>query len=878
MKKTYHVKGMHCSACSAAVEKILKKQEHVDNASVNLVMEEVTIDSDSAFDIKKANEALEKAGFSISHKHTSQVETFSVKGMSCASCSASVERILNRFEEIERANVNLILNQVTITYSEKHMDAWIRALEKAGFVLEEDRQLISQGLVIKGMTCSSCASTIEETLKKLDGVEDAAINLLTNTASITYDKKKVKLSEMIKAIENCGYSAYIQETDKREESEKKDYEKVRIYITLILAFILLYIGMSHMLGNIQLPLPDMIHYETHPTNFAYIQFILATIILILGSHFFTRGIKALLHKAPNMDTLVAVGTGSAYLYSVYSMIMIAQGNIHAVHALYFESAGVVVALVQFGKHLESISKKKSTGAIAALLQLRPRKATLLRNGEEIDIQIEEVSVQDCLVVKAGEHIPVDGVLVEGHSNVDESMLTGESMPVKKKAGDILIQGTINLDGRLVMECNATQGDTTLSKIIRMVEEAQGKKAPIARIADRISLYFVPAVMAIAFIATLLWYLITKDFSFALTIFVSVLVIACPCALGLATPTAIMVGTGKAAAYGIFIKSGEALETASSINTIVFDKTGTITVGKPVVTDIVAKHDEKVTLRYAAALEQGSKHPLAAAILSKVEEMNIEIPRLTDIQTCNGLGLQSTFKGKLLIAGSRSFMIQKGFDTSIYEEDEVRCLQSGKTVVWVGYDSEIIGIIAIADKLKNEVKQVIANLKKAQIDVIMITGDNEITAHAIAKQAGIEHVIAQVLPDEKGKEVKRLQEQGNKVAMVGDGINDAVALTQSEVGIAIGSGSDVAVESADIVLVKDNMRDVETAIRLSRAVIRNIKQNLFWAFFYNALGIPIAAGILHVFGGPLLSPVFAGAAMAFSSVSVVSNALRLRNFK
>lgn len=878
MKKTYDVKGMHCSACSAAVERILKKQEHVENASVNLVMEEVTIDSDANFEIEKANAALEKAGFSMVKKQESQTQTFAVKGMSCASCSASVERILNRFDEIEKANVNLILNQVTITYSEKHVDAWKEALGKAGFELEEDYQLISQTLNIKGMTCSSCANTIERTLKNLDGMEEASINPVTNTASIMYDKKKVKLSEILKAIEKSGYSASLQEADKSEEVVKKDYEKPRIYTTLILAFILLYIGMSHMLGDIKLPLPDIIHYETHPFNFAFIQFILATIILILGFHFFTRGIKALLHKAPNMDTLVAVGTGSAYLYSLYSMVMIAQGNMHAVHALYFESAGVVVALVQFGKHLESISKKKSTGAIAALLQLRPTSATLLRNGEEVEIQVEEVSVEDRLVVKAGENIPVDGILIEGSSNVDESMLTGESMPVKKKTGDTLIQGTINLDGRLVMECIATQDDTTLSKIIRMVEEAQGKKAPIARIADRISLYFVPTVMVIAFLAALLWFIATKDFAFALTIFVSVLVIACPCALGLATPTAIMVGTGKAAAFGIFIKSGEALETASSIDTIVFDKTGTITVGKPVVTDIATKNEENLVLRYAAALENGSKHPLASAILQKAEEKNIEIPSLTDIQTRNGLGLQSIFEEKPIFVGSRKFMSQEGFDTSVYESDEVSYLQSGKTVVWVGYGSEIIGIVAIADKLKDEAKQVIVELKKEHIDVIMITGDNEITANAIAKQAGIEHVIAQVLPDEKGKEVKRLQEQGKKVAMVGDGINDAVALTQSEVGIAIGSGSDVAVESADIVLVKDNIKDVETAIRLSRAVIRNIKQNLFWAFFYNTLGIPIAAGLLHVFGGPLLSPVFAGAAMAFSSVSVVSNALRLRNFK
>lgn len=876
MKKTYNVKGMHCSACSAAVERILHKQEHVHTASVNLVMEEVTIDCDKQFDLLQTNVVLKKAGFSIEEKIKAQTQTFSIKGMSCASCSASVERILNRMDDIETASVNLLLNQVTITYTKKAFDVWSAALDKAGFILEQPSLQVSHVLSIKGMSDGASAAAIERLLLAEDGIQEVFITAQTNTAVVQYDKKKIKLSEILRAVEHGGYAAFLQED--KVENVKKDHEKLRIYATLILASILLYIGMSHMLGNISFPLPDVIHYNTHPFNFAFIQFLLASSILMLGHHFFTRGCKAFIHKAPNMDTLVAVGTGSAYLYSLYSMFLILQGNSHAVHGLYFESAGVVIALVQFGKHLESISKKKSTGAIAALLQLRPTTATLLRDGVEVEIQIDEVSVEDQLVVKAGERIPIDGMILEGTSNIDESMLSGESMPVKKMPKDIVKQGTINLDGRLVMVCNATQEDTTLSKIIHMVEDAQGKKAPIARIADHISRYFVPTVMIIAFAAALLWYVTTDDFAFALTIFVSVLVIACPCALGLATPTAIMVGTGKAASFGIFIKSGEALETVNRINTIVFDKTGTITVGKPVVTDISTKLQDTLVLLYAAALERGSKHPLASAILQKAQEQPIKIPVLTDVRTRNGLGLQSSYEGKKVFAGSRQLMLQEGYDTKLYEADERKYLESGKTVVWVGYGNDILGIIAIADKLKDETKEVIANLKASHIKVIMITGDNEITARAIAKQAGIDHVVAQVLPDEKGVEVKRLQEQGNVVAMVGDGINDAVALTQSEVGIAIGSGSDVAVESADIVLVKDNIKDVETAIRLSKAVIRNIKQNLFWAFFYNTIGIPIAAGVLHVFGGPLLSPVFAGAAMAFSSVSVVSNALRLRNFK
>lgn len=873
MRKTYHVDGMSCASCAAAVERILKKQEGIENAEVNLILNEVSITSDNKIDVTTCDQALRKAGFSLSEKLEIHNETFMIEGMNCASCAASVERILSKNEDIQQANVNLVLNQVTITYTKRDVDTWKAAVAKAGFTLKEQSTNTSCLLDIEGMSCASCSSSIERVLRKKDGIISADVNLVMNQATISYDHQKIKMTEIIQAIEKAGFHAHIHKEEEKQET-KKDYESIRVYITLAVAAVLLYIGMSHMLGSFELPLPDIIYYQTHPFNFALIQLVLATIILILGSHFFTRGIKALIHKSPNMDTLVAVGTGSAYLYSLVSFIQIMQGNTHAVHALYFESAGVVVALVQFGKHLESISKKKSTGAISALLQLRPDEATLLRDDKEITIQIDEINEGDLLVVKPGEHIPVDGIVVEAGANVDESMLTGESMPVKKQKGDSLIQGTIDLDARMIMKCSATQENTTLSKIIQMVEDAQGKKAPIARIADRISLYFVPTVMLIAFIAGCLWYVTTKDFSFALTIFVSVLVIACPCALGLATPTAIMVGTGKAAQLGIFIKSGEALETASQIDTIVFDKTGTLTIGQPVVTDITTSKYEKEVLALAAALEQGSKHPLATAILKKAEEEQVEIPILKEIKTINGKGLEAVYEGKRLFIGNKSE--QQGKD--VYQNQEEKYRKEGKTVVYLYMEEELLAIFAIADQLKSNAKDVVMQLRKQGIDVVMLTGDHEITAHAIAKQAGIDHVIAQVLPDQKGNQIQSLQQQGKKVAMVGDGINDAVALTQSEVGIAIGSGSDVALESADIVLMKDNLQDVLQAIRLSKAVIRNIHQNLFWAFFYNSLGIPIAAGVLHVFGGPLLSPVFAGGAMALSSVCVVSNALRLRNFK
>lgn len=808
---------------------------------------------------------------------------YHVSGMHCAACSAAVERILKKQKGIETAQVNLVMEEVLIQAEEENFDAWKEAVSKGGFELEklQDKKDVSyhKKVVcdILGMQCAACSAGIEKVLKRTEGILDVSVNLLLNQAEIEYDQTKIKLEEIFQVIQKGGFDARIHQEQQQEETKKKDYENVHIYGTLIVAFLLLYIGMSHMLGSFELPLPNIISYKTNPFNFAFIQFVLATIIAISGWKFYYRGIRSLLHGAANMDTLVAIGTGSAYIYSVFSLFSIANGNVHAVHSLYFEGAGVVIALVQFGKHLEAISKKKSTGAIQALLQLRPKTATLFKNGKEMEISVDEVVVGDVLVVKAGEHIAVDGIVVEGESNVDESMLSGESMPVKKGVQDEVHQGTINLDGRLLMRCSVDNEDTTLSKIIRMVEDAQSKKAPIARIADRISMYFVPIVMGIAFVSALIWYFIQKDVSFSLTIFVSVLVIACPCALGLATPTAIMVGTGKAAQLGIFIKSGEALEVASHIDCVVFDKTGTITIGKPLVTDVFAQ-DKQQVLSYAAALEQGSVHPLATAILQKAEEEHILAPSLSNIQTVNGKGVYAQLSEKKLMAGNRRMMEEEGLDVSMYLEAEKACQEAGKSVVWVSYDQQVIGMLAIADKIKDHVRDVVESLTKSGKEVYMISGDHTRTATAIAKQAGITNVIAEVLPQDKAEEVKRLQKLGKKVAMVGDGINDAIALTQSEVGIAIGSGSDVAIESADIVLMKEDIRDVETALRLSHSVLRNIKQNLFWAFFYNTIGIPVAAGILYPIFHILLSPVFAGAAMAFSSVSVVSNALRLRNFK
>lgn len=811
-----------------------------------------------------------------------QEKTYHVEGMTCAACAAGVERILNKLDEVDNAQVNLVMNQVTIcTDSEQSLSLYNEKLSKAGFHLEELKENDtahekSADLSIGGMHCAACSAAIERSVSKLEGVSLIEVNLLTNSAHVEYDAKKIKLAEIIQRIEKSGFQAVLKEKAKQPiEKEKHNYQ---IYITLILAMILLYIGMSHMLGNITLPLPDFIHYETHPFSFAFIQFVLATAILVLGRRFFTRGMKALFHGAANMDTLVAVGTGSAYIYSLYSLYMIGQGDLHSVHRLYFESAGVVVALVMFGKHLEAKSKAKTTDAIAALMSLQAPYALLWKNGQEIAVALDEIALDDELIVKPGDHIPLDGFVLEGSGAVDESMLTGESIPIDKTVGDTLIGGTMNLDGRLRMKVTALPQDTMLAKIITMVENAQGKKAPIARIADRISAVFVPAVMVIALLAALVWYLYQQDIAFSLTVFVSVLVIACPCALGLATPTAIMVGTGRSAQLGVLMKSSEALEQAAHIDTIVFDKTGTLTKGKLTVTDIDTSTAQQELLAYCAAVETGSKHPVANAIIAEAERQKVSKLTAQDLITYNGLGMSGVIGDKKLFIGNRALMQQQALPVNDYEEKEKQYSKEGKTVVWVGDEKQVMGIIALADEIKADSKQVVTELKRQGIDAVMITGDHAITAQAIAKKAGIEHVIAQVLPDGKAKEIERLQQQGKKVAMVGDGINDAVALTQSDIGIAIGSGSDVAVESADVVLVKDSLQDVLTCIRISKAVIRNIKQNLFWAFFYNSLGIPVAAGLLYCFGGPLLSPVFAGAAMAFSSVSVVTNALRLRKLK
>lgn len=869
MNNTFKINGMHCASCSSNVEKIARSFKEINSVSVNLLQELITIDYANDFDMNKLAAKLDDAGFELIINHEIITKVFSLKGMSCTACVSAVERILGRFEEIKDVNIQLLMETISISYDRNNIEEWKKALGKADFTLIENsnNRSILLAMDMKNLDKAKCV------LEKISGIVNPLI--LKEHLSLSYDVSVLKISDIINHLNAEKIEAHYRE--KAEEVvEKKHY--YTIFISLILAAILLYVGMSHMIPGIRLPLPNIIDDRINPQNFALIQFILTTIILYMGRGFFTRGIKALIHLAPTMDSLVAIGTGCAYIYSLFSMYQIYNLDIHAVHCLYFESAGIVVALVQFGKHLEAKAKYKSTSAIQALLKLRPSKATLWINEQEQSVYIDEICKGDIVLCKAGESIPVDGEIIDGKAYIDESLLSGESMPKTKSQNDDVYQGSFNMDGRLLIKTKDATDNTTLANIIKLVQEAQNKKAPIARIADRISKYFVPTVMGIALMSAIVWYIINGDLNFALTIFVSVMLIACPCALGLATPTAIMVGSGKGAQMGLFIKSGEALETASHIDTIVFDKTGTITVGKPQVAKVKSQLESSEAIRIAASLEQGSKHPLAHALIDASVNNNTSLYSISNSETLNGRGIKGTIHNKEYYVGSAAFMKYTNKSINQYKDEMNTYLNEGQGVIFLGDNEQVLALFAISDGIKKDSKEIITKLKNYHYEVILLSGDNEISAKVIAKIAGIDNVIANVLPNEKGDVITSLQAQGKKVAMVGDGINDAIALTQSDIGIAIGSGSDVAIESADVVLMSENISGVFDALMLSKAVLRNIKQNLFWAFFYNILGIPLAAGLFYGFNGLLLSPVFAGFAMAFSSISVVSNALRLRFFK
>ena len=738
---------------------------------------------------------------------------------------------------------------------------------------------------LSGMTCAACAMTVEMAVKDLETVEDVSVNLATERLSLL-PKAGFDSQQVLDAVAEAGYQAEEKGKDKPSDvseeavikAQKLQKKKQELLILLITALPLLYISMGSMVG---LPLPSFLDHMVHPLVFVLSQLLLTLPAVWIGRGFYQRGFRNLIKRHPNMDSLIAVGTSAAFLYSLYSVSQVFLGHHAFVHQLYFESVAVIIALVLLGKYLESSAKGKTSQAIQSLLELVPSQATVIRYGETVTIDTEDIRVGDIIRIKPGERMPVDGLVTEGQTFVDESMMTGESVPIEKKVGDTITSATINQNGSIDYQATRVGSDTTLAQIVRLVEEAQGSKAPIAALADKISLYFVPIVLSLATLSALGWYFLAgESLSFSLSIFIAVLVIACPCALGLATPTAIMVGTGKGAENGILIKSGQALEAAYQLDTIVLDKTGTITVGKPSLTDLLPLSDfnRSDLLQLIASAEQHSEHPLAQAILEAAEEEGLDLLPVSHFEAMVGRGLSAQVEGRQLLVGNESLMKEKSIDSSAFQEQLLELSQDGKTAMFVAVDGQLAGILAVADEMKSSSLSAVQELQSMGLEVIMLTGDREETATAIAQKAGIQKVIAGVLPDGKATAIKDLQEAGKKLAMVGDGINDAPALVQADVGIAIGSGADVAIESADVVLMHSDLQDVVKAIKLSQATIRNIKENLFWAFAYNTLGIPIAMGLLHLFGGPLLNPMLAGLAMSLSSVSVVVNALRLGRFK
>ena len=738
---------------------------------------------------------------------------------------------------------------------------------------------------LSGMTCAACAMTVEMAVKDLETVEDVSVNLATERLSLL-PKEGFDNQQVLDAVADAGYQAEekgkARPSDVSEEAaikaQKLQKKKQQLLILLLTALPLLYISMGSMIG---LPLPSFLDHMKHPLVFVLSQLFLTLPAVWIGRGFYQRGFRNLIKRHPNMDSLIAVGTSAAFLYSLYSVGQVFLGYHAFVHQLYFESVAVIIALVLLGKYLESSAKGRTSQAIQSLLELVPSQATVIRYGEAVTIDTEDIRVGDVIRIKPGERMPVDGLVTEGQTFVDESMMTGESVPIEKKVGDTITSATINQNGSIDYQATRVGSDTTLAQIVRLVEEAQGSKAPIAALADKISLYFVPIVLSLATLSALGWYFLAgESLSFSLSIFIAVLVIACPCALGLATPTAIMVGTGKGAENGILIKSGQALEAAYQLDTIVLDKTGTITVGKPSLTDLLplGAFNRSDLLQLIASAEQHSEHPLAQAILAATEEEELDLLPVSHFEAIVGRGLAAQVEGRRLLVGNESLMKEKNIDSSAFQEQLLELSQEGKTAMFVAIDGQLAGIMAVADEIKSSSLKAVQELQSMGMEVIMLTGDREETATAIAQKAGIQKVIAGVLPDGKAAAIKNLQEAGKKLAMVGDGINDAPALVQADVGIAIGSGADVAIESADVVLMHSDLQDVVKAIKLSQATIRNIKENLFWAFAYNTLGIPIAMGLLHLFGGPLLNPMLAGLAMSLSSVSVVANALRLGRFK
>ena len=818
-----------------------------------------------------------------------------IKGMHCAACSSRIERVVGGLAGVEQASVNLATETIALRWDETILSLADIAerINDLGFELvEAEEQSARVELAITGMHCAACSSRIERVVAGLAGVKSCTVNLAAETCQLQYVPGQVTVRAVSETIAQLGFEARLQEPPTQQQRLQQDEQRrgqlasqgQRLVPTFLLALAIMVVSMGPMLG---LPLPTSIQPSSSPLLHGLLQLLLLLPVLWLGRHFYQLGLPALWRRQPTMDSLIAVGTGAALVYSCWNVVEIALGvePVAKAHDLYFESAAMLIALVSLGKYLEARAKVKTGEAISQLMELAPAEALLLKDGEQQLIPVQEILQGDHLLVRQGGRVPVDGVVLSGSSRVDEAMLTGESEPVRKEQGDQLFGGTLNRHGALTMEAVKVGQDTMLARIISLVQEAQGSKAPIANLADRLSLYFVPAVMAIAVLAGLAWYVVgDASFTFSLRIFIAVLVIACPCAMGLATPTSIMVGTGRGAQLGVLLKNGEVLERAGQVHTIVFDKTGTLTHGKPSLSDYVAcpgSMERQELLRLVATAESRSEHPLAEALLQAASDEGVAPVELRNFVSLPGQGVEAEVgPGLQVLVGNHGLLASRqvqGLDTTVEQQAE-QLARDGKTALFVAVDGRLQAVLGVADQLKAETAATVAALTAMGLELIMLTGDNQRTAQAVARQAGLEQVVAQVLPEQKDAQVVRLREQGKVVAMVGDGINDAPALARADVGIAMGTGIDVAIESADVVLMKGDLRGVLAVISLSRATMKNIRQNLFWAFAYNVVGIPVAAGLLYIFGGPTLNPMIAGAAMALSSVSVVSNALRLRFFQ
>lgn len=814
-------------------------------------------------------------------------KTFPIEGMTCAACASTVENTAKKVSGVIHSSVNLASEKLKIEVDNSFkIEELEQQIDSNGYKVIVP-QNVTKTFTIEGMTCASCASNVEKTASKLFGMEKASVNLASEKMTVVYNPLELSVRDISDAVHRSGYEAIPQQeeqvtlnegTEEEKESKEEMYRK-RFWISAIFTIPLLYLSMgAAMLG---MWVPSFLDPHMNAEAFSIAQLLLTVPVIWISMSYFKQGFKTLFKGHPNMNSLISLGTTAALAYSIGATFTIVFQGAHLAMMLYYEAAAVILALHTLGKYLEERSKGRMSEAIKTLMDLAPKTASVVHNGEEQEVPIEQVAPGDIIRVRPGEKMSVDGVVVKGRTAVDESMLTGESMPVEKQEGDKVIGASLNKNGSVDYRATKVGKDTTLAQIIQLVEDAQGSKAPIAKLADIITGYFVPVVIGLSVLSALVWLLVGQSPLFALTIAISVLVIACPCALGLATPTAIMVGTGKGAEHGVLIKSGEALETIHNINTVIFDKTGTLTEGEPIVTDVVLTKESNLSedelLQLAASAEEGSEHPLGEAIVKEARQKELTFVETDDFEAIPGRGIEAKVNNKKMYFGNKKLMDEQNIVLSSLQEASDRLADEGKTPMYLALEGKLQGIIAVADTLKASSKETVQALQNKGIEVVMITGDNKRTAQAVAQLAGINRVLSEVLPEDKAKEVSAFQEEGKKVAMVGDGINDAPALAQADVGIAIGSGTDVAVESADVVLMRSDVKEVLTAIELSKATLKNIKQNLFWAFAYNVLGIPIAMGVLYLLGGPLLTPVFAALAMSFSSVSVLLNALRLRTF-